>query len=332
MSPTPSVRASRRASISRSWSPGVNAMAPSPRSCLAGFQEAPVQEALARQDTVVGHQEIAHEAIGQPALPGQIGGQRIEERLLGPVRLGMGRQVEPGGPQHAVQIGEDELRIRSRRVTHRRTPRLPFAPPARPRRSRGAGARSASRARRGAGPGSPAPRRSRRSRSPPERLDGLRRRATSATPARPGRDVPQDRHGLVAPERAEGADGFEPHLGVDVPRPAGGSAARRGPARSGRAPAPPRSARGRGDGRGASPPGRTRPRLRSCPGRGQDCAPGTSADRSSPSTSVGTADGPTFASTWHIRARTCRSRSSAKSAVNSWIASRRPGRDTGRPG
>ena len=185
---------------------------------LAGFQEAPVQEALARQDAVVGHEEIAHEAIGQPPLPGQVRGQRIEERLLGPARLGMGRQVEAGGPQHAVQIGEDELGIRSRGVTHRAASsssvRAASAAAAisRSRRSvrfQGQTWRRARLAKRLAGAGAPDRRQS---------VDGLLAQGHVGHARGPGRDVPQDRHGLVAPERSEGADGFQPHLRLDVPR------------------------------------------------------------------------------------------------------------------
>src|SRR5215471_5673300 len=86
---------------------------------LAGLQEATVQEALARQDAVIGHEEIAHEAERESALPSQVRGQRLKERLLGPVRLWMRRQIETRRAQHAVQIREYELRIGPRRINHR---------------------------------------------------------------------------------------------------------------------------------------------------------------------------------------------------------------------
>jgi hypothetical protein len=54
---------------------------------LARLERTPVQEALARQDAIVGHQEVAHEAVGRPPLHAKVRAQRLEEGRLGAVRL-----------------------------------------------------------------------------------------------------------------------------------------------------------------------------------------------------------------------------------------------------
>ena len=87
---------------------------------LADREELTVEEALPGEDPIVGDENVAQEAVHEPPVRAQVGGQRVVQRLLGFDGLGVHRWIERGRPDHAVQAPEDVRRLLGRATGHRR--------------------------------------------------------------------------------------------------------------------------------------------------------------------------------------------------------------------
>ena len=118
---------------------------------LADRDEPAVEEALSREDPIVGDENVAQEAIHEPPMRAQVGGQCVVQGLLGFDRQRVHRWIERGRPDQAVQAAEDVRRLLGATICHRRPRgrRLPAASgrPASGRPDPGRGGRRASRTR-----------------------------------------------------------------------------------------------------------------------------------------------------------------------------------------
>ena len=85
---------------------------------LADREELAVEEAFSREDPIVGDKNVAQEAIHEPPVRTQVGGQCIVQGLLGFDRQRVHPWIERGRPDHAVQAAEDVRRLIGRTICH----------------------------------------------------------------------------------------------------------------------------------------------------------------------------------------------------------------------